>query len=283
MSKVLINFDWKRKLIIIRSPTYEVSAQSLVNSIAEEHYKMYTEDLIAEYTGKQHLTGDGQAPITISLKDDWRITFEIIGNDNKDIPRVCSLVEGAVGREDGKEPFHDCDNLFSQNIISFHQKFNILPASNQLNIDFNRWAPRCDTQGLPLSMCYFNIDNFKKNYNEPYTESLVDQKILKPYQRFLKEVVRPYAAIYSEGGDEFIMLLPGCNLENSRDICKKILASTRQQVFSIDTKEESITISMGLTQRHLKEQFNDVKIRANLLKKKAKEEGRDRLKDGLVV
>jgi len=277
MTKPDIIIHWGSQLLIVRSVDYEITAQSLVNKISEEQASLINTDkkVIADYTGKQPLAGGVKAPIVITLMDNWRIKFERI-KETDDFPRICRLTEGLIGREDGQDPFFDADNLFSQNIVSLHQKFNILASTTQFDIDFKKWTLRCASERLPISLCYFDIDHFDK-YNHKYTETIIDERLLIPYQRYLKEVIYPHAAIYSEGGDEFVILFPGRNIDSSKVVCDTILECTRVNVFDIGPALEKITISMGLADALSQDSIDHLKLRANQLKQKAKEQGRNQL------
>jgi len=278
VSKEEIKIDWTARLIRVKSSTYEISLQSLVNKISEEQatFRGMAEQVIADWTGKQPLTAGRRTQITITLKNGWHLTFEKVKHAQCDHPWICRVIGGGIGRDDGRDPFLETGNFFIQNVISMHEKFTILPSTSQLEMDFQRWIQKCDEDDLPLCLCYFDIDNFK-NLNDKYTETVVDKTILVPYQEFLREVVRPFASVYSEGGDEFVLLLPGCPINRARQICEVLRAKTKTRTYSVKSVQLGFTISMGLAQRKHGEELESLKMRANKAKKSAKDQGRDRL------
>jgi diguanylate cyclase len=72
-----------------------------------------------------------------------------------------------------------------------------------------------------LSLIYFDIDNFKQ-VNDTQGHIKGDE-VLKFIGQILLSSVREVDVACRYGGDEFCIILPECNLENSTEICKKIM------------------------------------------------------------
>jgi len=75
---VAISFDRVNKLIIVASPTTEVTVQELVNEIRDFEDEQINMDLaqIAYASGKDDLGGGDAVGITLKISDDWRVMFE---------------------------------------------------------------------------------------------------------------------------------------------------------------------------------------------------------------
>ncbi|MDA3847750.1 MAG: GGDEF domain-containing protein, partial [Vallitaleaceae bacterium] len=71
-----------------------------------------------------------------------------------------------------------------------------------------------------LSIIIFDIDNFK-NINDQYGHSNGD-KVLVKLSEIVKHSIRECDVFCRWGGDEFILMLPESNLDNSYKVAEKI-------------------------------------------------------------
>jgi diguanylate cyclase (GGDEF)-like protein len=79
-------------------------------------------------------------------------------------------------------------------------------------------AKRANTK---LSMIYMDLDKLKQiNDIEGHIKG---DKVLKEIGHILQNSVREVDIPCRYGGDEFIVMLPACNIENAKKICKKII------------------------------------------------------------
>lgn len=89
-----------------------------------------------------------------------------------------------------------------------------------------------------LSLVYFDVDDFK-NIND--TEGHVKgDEVLKNIGQAMLGSIREVDVACRYGGDEFCLILPDCDIENARDICKKII-----EIFS--EKYQDYSLSMGVS------------------------------------
>ncbi|GAB4306581.1 MAG: hypothetical protein Kow0090_21740 [Myxococcota bacterium] len=78
-----------------------------------------------------------------------------------------------------------------------------------------REVERAIRLGLPLSICYIDLDNFKQ-VNDTFGHS-EGSKVIKTVGKLIQENIRPYDVASRLGGDEFAILFPqtNCNEVNS--------------------------------------------------------------------
>ncbi len=123
----------------------------------------------------------------------------------------------------------------------------------------------------PCSLIVFDIDTFKK-INELYTYDNGD-RILQTIAKLIKEKIPEKYIFARYGGGEFIMILPGVDLEQSKQSAEK----TRKLITDIDfyhrDQKVPVTISLGVVE--FQEKLNSLQIlqKAHECMKSAKKKG----------
>lgn len=129
---------------------------------------------------------------------------------------------------------------------------------------------------LTLGCIMLDLDHFKRvNDSKGH---LAGDHVLKGVAQRMKECVRPYDVIGRYGGEEFAILLPDTNLEQTLMVAERIRSSISQGPFEIEDDKISITVSLGVSCSNENDQgLNDLLKRADEGLYKAKAAGRDRV------
>lgn len=99
----------------------------------------------------------------------------------------------------------------------------------------------------PMSLILLDIDFFKK-INDAYGHDIGDF-VLKECVRLLEESFsREEDFIARLGGEEFGVILPGCNIEAAVKMAEEAMARIRKEVFVQDKLEIKFTVSMGIAE-----------------------------------
>lgn len=99
----------------------------------------------------------------------------------------------------------------------------------------------------PISLVMLDIDHFKK-INDNYGHDIGDF-ILQECVRILHESFsREEDFIARLGGEEFAVILPGCDANASVKIVEKAMATIRKEVFIHGSHQIRFTVSMGIAQ-----------------------------------
>jgi diguanylate cyclase (GGDEF)-like protein len=136
---------------------------------------------------------------------------------------------------------------------------------------------RLDNQPVFMLGCIMlDLDHFRRiNDSKGH---LVGDLVLKGVALRLKESVRPYDVIGRYGGEEFVVLLPDTNLEQSLEAAERIRNSMSQEPFEIKGDQINLTVSLGVSCSNENDQgLNDLLKRADEGLYKAKAAGRDRV------
>ncbi|MGB3751075.1 MAG: diguanylate cyclase [Arcobacteraceae bacterium] len=100
---------------------------------------------------------------------------------------------------------------------------------------------------IPFSLITLDIDKFK-NINDTYGHMVGDDVIIKVAQ-VIESEVRNSDIVARFGGEEFVMLLQDCDLENAYKVAEKTrLAIQNALVITHKNKEVKFTVSLGVAQ-----------------------------------
>jgi len=124
------------------------------------------------------------------------------------------------------------------------------------------------------SKILFVIDiDFFKRINDEFGHDSGDY-VLKRFAGILESALRDSDTCYRWGGEEFVAIMKGIDLERAKVIADRM----REKVESFDFGEgKSITISIGITEDRGKESLDVMLKRADKALYRAKEKGRNRV------
>jgi diguanylate cyclase (GGDEF)-like protein len=112
---------------------------------------------------------------------------------------------------------------------------------NRLGELFNR----ARSEGELLSVILADIDHFKK-VNDNYGHAVGD-RVLKRLGELFFEETRSDDLIGRDGGEEFLIGLPGTGRQEAEDVAKKLRKSVEESSMTHGTQTISITISLGVS------------------------------------
>jgi len=127
----------------------------------------------------------------------------------------------------------------------------------------------------PTIFMVADIDHFKK-LNDRYGHKTGD-RVLRSVATSLNDSIRASDFVFRYGGEEFVILLKKCPLDQGIKVAEKIREQVEES-FSMDKGEKlSVTISLGLTQFKEQDTEDEVFQRADQALYKAKTNGRNRV------
>jgi diguanylate cyclase (GGDEF)-like protein len=119
-----------------------------------------------------------------------------------------------------------------------------------------------------------DLDHFKR-VNDKYGH-LAGDAVLKSAADRIAEMVRPYDIVGRYGGEEFLVVLPNCDIEQSRQTAERICAAVGEVPILLGNREIRVTVSIGATACAANTfQENQLLAIADIALYKAKDAGRN--------
>jgi diguanylate cyclase (GGDEF)-like protein len=108
-----------------------------------------------------------------------------------------------------------------------------------------RELARSQRERQPVGVALADIDHFKQ-INDAYGH-LSGDAVLQQTAWRLGESLRPYDAVGRYGGEEFLVLLPGCGLEDAANLGERLRQSVCSTPVNLHGMSVPVTISLGIT------------------------------------
>lgn len=136
---------------------------------------------------------------------------------------------------------------------------------------------RADRERRPLAIVIIDVDHFKK-LNDTFGH-LAGDSVLKEIGKRLQSGVRVYDGIGRYGGEEFLLVLPGCDLKPATSRAESLRSLVSDRPITVSSTEVTVTVSLGVTVTLCSSDGNleEVLQRADAALYEAKAKGRNRV------
>lgn len=104
---------------------------------------------------------------------------------------------------------------------------------------------RAERSHQPLAVLIADLDHFKQ-VNDTYGH-LIGDVVLREAAKRLREVARRYDHVGRIGGEEFLIVVPNCDLEALRECSERFRASISDWPFPTPSGPLAVTVSIGAT------------------------------------
>ncbi|MEV0616917.1 GGDEF domain-containing protein [Nonomuraea sp. NPDC050404] len=145
------------------------------------------------------------------------------------------------------------------------------------------WQREADTEivrarrnGDSLALLIIDIDHFKR-VNDAHGH-LVGDQVLVGVASMLRGQLREYDVVGRFGGEEFVVLLPGTDIDEARLVAERLRIRIGRMAIPVDDTLVRVTISAGVALLNVHgDDLIDLLTAADLALYRAKELGRDRI------
>jgi len=140
---------------------------------------------------------------------------------------------------------------------------------------FEKEIARAVRSGVPFSVAILDIDHFKK-VNDTYGHQVGDD-VLVWLARVAQKSCRAYDSVGRYGGEEFLLIFPGCASEQAWSVLERIRNSIASDPVATRSGQVRITVSIGYTVYREGFEVHVLLGEADAALYRAKKEGRNRV------
>ena len=126
-----------------------------------------------------------------------------------------------------------------------------------------------------LGIILADVDHFKK-INDHYGHGGGDAVLVPVVQR-ISATLRPYDVIGRYGGEEFLIIAPGCDLVLARRLAERVRAAVHDEAIDLGNEGATVTVSLGVTLGTHESDPEFLVALADTAMYQAKRNGRDRV------
>lgn len=138
---------------------------------------------------------------------------------------------------------------------------------------------RAGHERRPLAVLLGDLDAFKR-INDEHGHTVGDE-VLREAARRMRSVVRDYDLVGRYGGQDFLVVLPGCDGRTGRAVAERIRQRIASEPVRVGESTLAVTVSFGVAWTRGNEEQPSIMIDvADDALYRAKENGRDRVEDG---
>lgn len=128
--------------------------------------------------------------------------------------------------------------------LEYFDPLTALPNRLQLRLRVEHDLSIVQRQNEQLAVLFIDFDHFK-NINDTLGHAIGDDLLVKVSKR-LKPLLRQVDTLSRQGGDEFIVVLPGVSVDDAAHMAKRLLQAIEQPI-KLENNELIITASIGIS------------------------------------
>jgi diguanylate cyclase (GGDEF)-like protein len=108
-----------------------------------------------------------------------------------------------------------------------------------------REVHRSKREGMPLGVVLLDVDDFRL-VNDNFGRAAGNAALHQIGQR-LRRSLRPYDAVGRYGGNQFLVLLPGCDAATTQPLAERLRTAVTANPFKLEEGTVRVTVSLGVT------------------------------------
>lgn len=174
--------------------------------------------------------------------------------------------------------------LQAQESLRFHAEHDSLTGvlnRRAIRDVLRRELARCRRENQTLGVMLADVDHFKR-INDHYGHGAGDAVLLTVVQR-ISATLRPYDLVGRYGGEEFLIVAPGCDLELTQKLAERIRSAVGDVSIDLGSEKVKVTLSIGITLGTLDSDPEFLVAAADSGMYQAKRQGRNRVAASLEL
>jgi len=214
----------------------------------------------------------------VTVSGDLSMRVESSGSDE------LSALAGAVNAMLAAMQKGKSELLQAQESLRFHAEHDSLTGilnRRAIRDVLRRELARCRRENNTLGVIVADVDHFKK-INDHYGHGTGDAALVAVVQR-ISAMLRPYDVIGRYGGEEFLIIAPGCDLHLTQKLAERIRVAVCDEPVDFGNETSTITISLGATLGTAESDPEFLVAMADAAMYQAKRNGRNRAETSLEL
>jgi diguanylate cyclase (GGDEF)-like protein len=172
--------------------------------------------------------------------------------------------------------------LQAQESLRFHAEHDALTGVRNrraIRDVLRKELARCRRERNTLGVILADVDHFKK-INDHYGHASGDAVLVAVVQR-ITSTLRSYDLLGRYGGEEFLIIAPGCDLELAQKLAERVRVAVENEPIDLGNDSASISLSLGVTLGTPESDPEFLVAQADTAMYQAKRKGRNRVEVGL--
>jgi diguanylate cyclase (GGDEF)-like protein len=165
--------------------------------------------------------------------------------------------------------------------LSLHDSLTGLWNHEEIHRILDTQLARADREGTSVAVIMADLDHFKK-VNDTYGH-IAGDTVLRVTAELMRSLVRPYDAVGRYGGEEFLIVLPGCDAKHVAGVAERFRKRIGGERINTPEGMIPVTVSMGVaaSDKGKRRGMNTLVRAADSALYRAKENGRNRVEFAL--
>jgi diguanylate cyclase (GGDEF)-like protein len=172
--------------------------------------------------------------------------------------------------------------LQAQESLRFHAEHDALTGVRNrraIRDVLRKELARCRRDGNTLGVILADVDHFKK-INDHHGHASGDAVLVSVVQR-ITATLRSYDILGRYGGEEFLIIAPGCDLDLAHKLAERIRAAVGDERIDLGNDLADVSLSLGVTLGTAESDPEFLVAQADSAMYQAKRNGRNRVEIGL--
>ncbi len=212
----------------------------------------------------------------VTVSGDLSLRLDPGGNDE------LSALAGAVNAMLAAIQKAKTELLQAQESLRFHAEHDSLTGvlnRRAIRDVLRRELARCRRERNTLGVILADVDHFKK-INDHSGHGAGDAVLVSVVQR-ISATLRPYDIVGRYGGEEFLIIAPGCDLELTQKLAERVRTAVADEPIDLGNESVKVTLSSGVTLGTFESDPEFLVTAADAAMYQAKRNGRNRVETGL--
>ena len=214
----------------------------------------------------------------VTVSGDLSLRLDPGGNDElSTLARAINTMLAAIQKT-------KAELLQAQESLRFHAEHDALTGilnRRAIRDVLRKELARCRRENTTLGVILADVDHFKK-INDHYGHAAGDAVLVTAVQR-ISSTLRSYDSVGRYGGEEFLIVAPGCELDVAKKLAERIRGAIGDEPVDLGAEAAKISISLGVTLGTADSDPEFLVTLADSAMYQAKRNGRNRVEVGLEL